>query len=145
MSTRARIALAMTNGKFKSIYVHKDGYPEGVGSMLVQHYGTAPKVQALLKLGDISRLGPALSPSAQQSHSFCSPALGVTVAYKRDRGDKETAALTSINFTALAAAAADCNAEYIYALAANRWLFTPIPWINGVAMPVELDLREVAQ
>ena len=40
----------------RSIYVHYDGYPEGVGAVLAKHYTRAADVSALLAGGDTSEL-----------------------------------------------------------------------------------------
>lgn len=49
---------------FWQVYVHFDGYPDGVGHMLLHHYQDLDKVQQLVKLGDLSYLGktPDASP-----------------------------------------------------------------------------------
>ena len=57
MSTRSRIGLKQANGQIKSIYCHWDGYPEGVGKTLKEHYNSPEKIEELLELGDISSLG----------------------------------------------------------------------------------------
>lgn len=77
MSTRSRIAIETrdTDGNqvINSIYCHFDGYPEGVGTTLFNHYTSKEKVTELIKLGDISSLGIQLTST--------------TVAYHRDRGE----------------------------------------------------------
>jgi hypothetical protein len=143
MSTRARIALALANGKYKSIYVHQDGYPQGVGQVLAQHYSTTARVKALLALGDVSRLAPKLAPPAGQPHSYREPLDGVSVAYRRDRGDKDNGVVTSVNFTALAALSRQCNAEYVYVFSDDRWQFVAMSWVTGRPIPTEQDLHEV--
>jgi hypothetical protein len=54
MSTRSRIGLLEEGGAVRSIYVHYDGYPEGVGAVLAKHYTRAADVSALLAGGDTS-------------------------------------------------------------------------------------------
>lgn len=56
MSTRSRIAIEIGD-KVKSIYCHSDGYPEGVGAILKKHYTDPEKIEKLMELGDLSRLG----------------------------------------------------------------------------------------
>ena len=141
MSTRARIALAMPNGKFKSIYVHLDGYPQGVGKVLAQHYGNANRIRDLLELGDLSQLGPMLVAPESTRHSHAAPSPNVTVAYGRDRGDTGTDASTCHNFTALCAIAAECNAEYVYVFGDKQWLYVPVQWSKGDPMPIEAHLQ----
>ena len=88
MATRSRIGMEMPNGEVKSIYCHWDGYPEGVGATLKEHYTDPAKVEALIALGDISVLEPLVEPDVPGvEHSFNKPAPCVTVAYHRDRGE----------------------------------------------------------
>jgi hypothetical protein len=71
MSTRSRIAIENQDGTVDSIYCHFDGYLEGVGKTLFNHYDQE-KLEKLLELGDISSLGTSTTD---------------TVAYCRDRGE----------------------------------------------------------
>jgi hypothetical protein len=87
MATRSRIGMEQPNGEVQSIYCHWDGYPEGVGATLQEHYTNPAKVEALIALGDISYLRQYVAPLPGVSHSFNNPAEGVTVAYHRDRGE----------------------------------------------------------
>ena len=86
MATRSRIAIETSDGSVESIYCHWDGYPDGVGATLIEHYKDHGKVQSLINLGDISSLGPKVKGSS--SHSFDNPEGDTTVAYGRDRGEK---------------------------------------------------------
>ncbi len=56
MGTRSNIGARQEDGTIKVIYCHWDGYPEGVGATLAEHYIDPVKVAALLNLGDISSL-----------------------------------------------------------------------------------------
>jgi hypothetical protein len=71
MATRSRIAIEKQDGTVDSIYCHFDGYLEGVGKTLFNHYDQE-KLEKLLELGDISSLGESTID---------------TVAYCRDRGE----------------------------------------------------------
>jgi hypothetical protein len=73
MATRSRIGIENENGTISSIYCHFDGYPDGVGKTLKEHYTDRNKIQTLIDLGDISSLGENEIE---------------TVAYHRDRGEK---------------------------------------------------------
>jgi hypothetical protein len=72
MSTRSRIGIQNQDGSVNSIYCHFDGYPEGVGSTLQEHYSDRDELQKLIELGDISSLGDDLL---------------TTIAYHRDRDE----------------------------------------------------------
>ena len=55
MATRSRIAVKQ--GKvWKSVYVHWDGYPEGVGVELLENYTTPASIENLLEVGHRSSL-----------------------------------------------------------------------------------------
>ena len=85
MSTNSRIGIEMANGRVQSVYCHWDGYPKGVGQVLIDHYGSREKVGELIGLGSISSLGPEVS--CPEGHTFETPVNGHTVAHHRDRGD----------------------------------------------------------
>lgn len=72
MATRSRIAIEKQDGTVESIYCHFDGYVNGVGQTLQNHYSTREKMEKLIELGDISSLGD--TPEE-------------TVAYHRDRNE----------------------------------------------------------
>ena len=89
MATRSRIGMEMPNGEVRSIYCHWDGYPEGVGATLQEHYTNPEKVEALIALGDISSLSRCVSVNIPGvTHTFDNPDPDVTVAYHRDRGEE---------------------------------------------------------
>ena len=102
MSTRCYIAKQAGEGKYRTIYCHSDGYPEGVGKILLTYYGYPEKIDQLLDLGDISVLDKWIYPDPEKPHGFgysevngkfvANSQEGVTLAYGRDRGDTETRA-----------------------------------------------------
>ena len=59
MATRSSIAMATGEG-IRSVYVHWDGYPEGVGATLEEHYQDPDKLTQLLDRGDLSSLAPEI-------------------------------------------------------------------------------------
>ena len=102
MSTRCYIAKQVAPGKYRTIYCHSDGYPEGVGQTLLSYYGYPEKIDQLLDLGDISVLDKRIEPDPEIPHCFGCSLVGnnyvsnrqdgVTLAYKRDRGETGTEA-----------------------------------------------------
>lgn len=71
MSTRSRIGIIRLKPgsgtpEVESIYCHFDGYPEGVGQMLLDHWMTPEKIDELLALGDLSCLGSVIG----EKHDF---------------------------------------------------------------------------
>lgn len=109
MSTCANIAINEGN-KLTYIYSHWDGYLDGVGAILFEHYQDEDKIKKLMELGDISSLGEnleapevvkkygfdyyiedafkALDPEEQERLSKEGTDWSNTIAYKRDRGEK---------------------------------------------------------
>lgn len=88
MGTRSDIIVHRADGKWSRIYCHWDGYPEGVGKTLFDNYANPAKAERLVALGDISSLGAKVT--RPKGHSFDTPKEGYTVAYGRDRGEKDT-------------------------------------------------------
>ncbi len=86
MSTNAYIAYEHDDGQFEYIYVHGDGYPEHTGRLLREHYYTREDVRNLMSLGDLSFLDRSIE--CPMNHSWANPVRGYTVAYGRDRGEK---------------------------------------------------------
>ena len=74
MSTRSTIAVHNPNtGRVTQVYCHFDGYLEGVGQTLLDHYHDADSADNLMVEGDMSSLGNTVDE---------------TVYYGRDRGEK---------------------------------------------------------
>ena len=88
MGTRSTIAVKH-GSRIKAIYCHWDGYVEGVGATLVEHYQASPKVNNLIALGDVSSLREEIG----EKHSFDLRAEEGSVEetwttfYGRDRGE----------------------------------------------------------
>lgn len=72
MSTRSLIAVKKEDKSYDAIYCHFDGYPEGVGAMLLEDYNTRELVEKLISNGDMSSLGETVEKC---------------VFYHRDRGE----------------------------------------------------------
>lgn len=116
MSTRSRIGIIREKPEGKapiveSIYCHFDGYPEGVGKTLLEHWTDPEKVNELMAQGDLSALGSVIGedqgtdwfdkrhsvlwgtyeeprdPSEDPRNEWC-------LFYRRDRGEKEVDSVT---------------------------------------------------
>lgn len=121
MSTRCVIAMKNPDQTVSGVYCHFDGYPDGVGKCLLDHYQDEEKVKALLALGSLSSLGERVAPEPGEEHSFERPVEGITVAYHRDRGEKLCQAQTWANQDIMLKKTPDsCWAEYCY-LWAGSW------------------------
>ena len=105
MATRSTIAFLRDNGEVAKVYCHWDGYLEHNGELLVKHYDTADKVEALIAGGDISSLGRQIGEKhpfdvfmkdkmSAEDRALCerAEAEGWTMYYGRDRGESNVAA-----------------------------------------------------
>ena len=113
MADRARIAVGVDGGYFKSVYLH-DGY--GVLPVLSSYYGSHPNALGLLELGDLSRV--RIFPGDVDpvpGHSFANPKPNFTVAYHRDRGEALRPAKLS-NWNGLLELCCESDADYLYYL-----------------------------
>lgn len=103
MATRSTIALLRDNGTVVKVYCHWDGYLENNGELLVKHYDTPEKIEALLAHGDISSLGEQVgekhpfdtfNKAAMSAEDLAlaerAEAEGWTLYYGRDRGETGT-------------------------------------------------------
>lgn len=59
MSTHCYIGQLQSDGSVRSVYCHYDGYPDGVGKILLHHYGLY-NIRTLLDRGNISSLEPSI-------------------------------------------------------------------------------------
>jgi len=126
MSTRSDIIVHLTDGRYKRIYCHHDGYIDHNGKMLYEHYNTQELAEALVKLGDLSGLGEVTGVKhsfdwrSEMADKFKTPGkpFGVDwdkmyasagykklnrmcLAYGRDRGEKDVDGHVSDNLSAV--------------------------------------------
>ena len=118
MATRCRIGLMLEDGTVKHSYCHYDGYPEGVGSTLVQHYNTEDKVKELVSFGDMSYLASVVHPEGE--HNFEKPEQGVTVFYNRDRGETDVDSVVTTMDEYLSVQYSSCI-DYLYVFIGSNW------------------------
>jgi len=117
MSTRCDIGIK-TNNTAEIIYCHFDGYLSGVGKTLLENYTDLDKIKELMSLGSISSLGKELNGSISHSHS--NPDKDVTVAYMRDRGEKNQEA-SVVNMDEVTDDMNDFM--YLYDIEINKWIY----------------------
>ena len=117
MSTRSNIAIEdPKTKKVKVIYVHSDGYPYGVGHMLVDNYNMYDLAKELFNHGDASYLGDTIDEC-----SF----------YGRDWNRKEEPARTFRDeWMYMYNMRGDCHIEYIYIFKDNQWNVSTSQYIN---------------
>lgn len=112
MSTRSRIGIIRSNASppdgppaVESVYCHFDGYPDGVGSTLLEHWTDPREIDALLALGDLSALGSEIGEKHDfDTHSGAyidgqyvegeASKKGWCLAYSRDRGETDVGSRT---------------------------------------------------
>jgi hypothetical protein len=98
MGTRSLVGV-MVGDKCRAVYVHWDGYLEGVGAAL-QAYKTQAEVEALIAPGDRSTLDGG---------------------YYADRGETGVGPKTYATFEKFLDAADGCGAEYYYIFKDGVW------------------------
>lgn len=121
MSTRSDIIVKRNDGKFARVYCHSDGYPAYNGQCLQRFYATYAKAMQLIRLGDLSSLAPLPAPPKGVAHSFDARAEGVTVAYRRDRKEKDVSAQVFETFADCREDLADSDTEYGYVFQDGAW------------------------
>jgi hypothetical protein len=120
MSTRSRIGIVNSDKTVSSIYCHFDGYPQGNGQTLLNHFTTKHQVQKLIDLGDISFL--RRSTEAPAGHRFADAMPECTVAYGRDRGETNTEAINHDSIQSFFESDFE-EFGYIFDPEANCWMF----------------------
>lgn len=121
MSTRSIIAARENSGNIRAIYCHYDGYPEGVGEKLAEHYTESVKIEQLLNLGNISSLAKEIGEAhdfnkSQDFPDWCN-------AYGRDRGETEQEAKSFEFISELLEFAGENCAEYVYFYNGKEWKY----------------------
>jgi hypothetical protein len=85
MATRSYIAKLQEDGNVKYIYCHYNGDVWHNGFILRDYYTEPAEVDRLLKLGDLSKLGPYIG----KKHDFASYRPNWCTAYIRDDGRRD--------------------------------------------------------
>ena len=98
MGTRSMVGV-MVGDKCRAVYVHWDGYLEGVGAEL-QEYTTQAEVEELIAEGDRSSL---------------------TEGFYKDRGEEGVEPTDYDTFTEFFAAVEGCWGEYYYIFKDGTW------------------------
>ena len=116
MATRSYIGIRNLDASVSYIYCHYDGYPDGVGAILTEYYTDINKVNELMKLGDLSALGPEIGEKQdfndRSTHNdiWC-------LAYGRDRGE-ENVSVKQGKFDELIV---DQSVSYVYIFDGDYW------------------------
>lgn len=110
MSTRSGIGIEREDGSVVGVYCHYDGYPEGVGRILDEHYRDRRKVEELVGLGSVSSLEREIG----ERHPFNERPADQTTFYGRDRGETGTEPKTFDTRYAFRVSLKSSGAEYLY-------------------------------
>jgi len=116
MATRSYIGIRNLDASVSYIYCHFDGYPGGVGMILANHYTDIDKVNALMKLGDLSTLGPEIGEK-QNFNDYNNLNKDWCLAYGRDRGE-ENVSVKQGKFDELIV---DQSVSYVYIFDGDYW------------------------
>ena len=118
MATRSAIGIADSD-KITAVYCHWDGYLDGVGECLLEHWTARGAVRQLISMGDISSLGACIG----LKHDFdgVRPP-GETTFYGRDRGEVDTAAVDFGTAEEFVKEMSHRGSEYFYIFGTdNQW------------------------
>ena len=126
MGTRSAIIVKVGN-LYKGIYCHWDGYPTHNGKILLEHYNSQERAEALIALGDLSSLRENLAPPEGVVHTFDNYSqIKVTVAYGRDRGQTSPDYIHPKVGKSPDEVADQIDCAYIYVFRNGRWLYKSI-------------------
>jgi hypothetical protein len=145
MATRSGIGIERGDGTVVGVYCHWDGYPEGVGRMLEEHYRDPVKITALVELGSISSLAPEIG----EQHPFDERREDWTTFYGRDRRETGTEPKTVVDRETFRDELRRSGVEFLYVFTAagdwlvakpfGRWRSLPAVLEHGVELLVEPD------
>lgn len=123
MATRSAIGVVLATGQIQAIYCHWDGYPEGVGRTLVNHYTNPIKIDGLINLGDLSVLGSEIGEKHPFDQRFddSDPRANWCRAYGRDRGEEETNSKPFANREEFVSMMERSGCEYFYLWTNGAW------------------------
>ena len=136
MATRSSVAVKLASGKTLAVYCHWDGYLQGVGKTLVNHYTSLDKIMELIVLGDISSLRPEIGAkhAFDNPHKFGTQEYNLhkesvddmTTFYGRDRSEKgvEFRAYDSPDEYVKKYEYSGVEFFYLYDITEGEWLFT---------------------
>jgi hypothetical protein len=116
MATRSHIGVRNTDGTVDYIYCHFDGYPTHNGKILTDHYADMDKVNALMKLGDLSILGAEIGEK-QDFYDRFTYERNWCLAYGRDRNEPNTSVKNG-NYNDIIS---DTQVDYVYIFDGDYW------------------------
>ena len=156
MSTRSRVGLLRDDGTVKSIYVHFDGYKEGVGKTLQKHYTKVEDIEKLLELGNLSVLGSEYNETLSKIswHRYDKDLSdedkklieqvdsgSYTITYKDRSGQNEEARIDE-SLAEFVSKAGNCGEEYMYIFkpdydGVRKWFMMEVPYFEPLEWLLE--------
>ena len=115
MSTRSRIGILLPDDSILSVYHHFDGYPEGLGVKLVEHYNTYEKVSELIDGGNMSNCYSD-SKFNVETGEF-TPIADPKPSYYGGDNEEPVLSKNFDEFTRI-----DCWQEFSYVFVTDRWV-----------------------
>ena len=166
MSTRSVIARRNADQSISAVYCHSDGYLDGVGKMLAEHWTDPVKVDQLIALGSLSVLGEEVGEqhdfSWRLGHWYDSsrfatrqemwdaidadPRSKWTRAYTRDRNDPVADTRPgkyADEMELLKRADDNFGAEFVYIFSPRTCLWTARELFRGAMCTVEFKLVDM--
>lgn len=113
MSTRSNIIAPHSDGQYRRIYVHFDGYLSGVGATLLAHYTDQTKPFD----------APSRFSDAEAYAEYKSKFGNMCLAYGRDRGERDTEAQKAATVAELWPAP-DSWVEFVYVWDGKSWRYS---------------------
>ena len=115
--------MKMEDGGVRAIRCNCDSYVPRVRVILGGWYTEIARIEELLALGDLSRLGTKIAPEPGTAHTFAHPQPDMTVAYHRDRDERMKSARRYASVEAYRRnSKGDFGADYLYLYDGKRWL-----------------------
>lgn len=121
MSTASSISIIHKNGTVESQYCHHDGYISFVGKILYLHYQDVLKIKELISLGNMSSLGPNISPPSGVLHDYNNSVKDVCVFYGRDRQEDDNGPKKYTSFESFMKKSFSYEFNYIFHEKRNHW------------------------
>ena len=115
MSTRARIGILLPDDSILSVYHHFDGYPEGLGVKLKEHYNTYEKASELIDGGNMSNCWSD-SKFDVETGKF-TPIANPKPSYYGGDNEEPVLSKNFDEFTRI-----DCWQEFSYVFVTDRWV-----------------------
>ena len=119
MATRSIIGKCESNGSIVAIYCHWNGYPDNNGNLLLNYWTNELKINALMKLGNLSSLGKEIG----SKQDFNRPTdTDWCLAYGRDRRQTKQNAVKLDSLDDFVEYTKSCGADYAYLWEEGNWL-----------------------